>query len=213
MNPLFVPGSPLWISAVALIALLNVILLLFVSRNYFAARASRAAEGRPDRDRGSTFPVARLPDIARDGCEHSILPGPELEPAAVVAEHFHEAPVSPDNATSDDPTRQALAPEVAAPVVKTAATEAPVQDVLEAVRMRVEKDPTSARGLKDLIRALYLDQSMFAFSSLAEMNAADRALASSLVQAWLTDAYPVDRWEDAYHAIQDELEPGSSLTR
>jgi hypothetical protein len=200
-----VPGSPLWISVVALIALLNVVLLLFVSRNYFAARASRAKDRRSD-----------------------------LEPAPAVGEHFYGAPDGFTEAASDDgfplastaeggvapivTTTASEAPASSKPILQgsarhatTAATDAPIEDVLEAARIRIEKHPGSSEALKDLLRALYLDQSMFTFSILAEMPAEDRALAGSLVEAWLMDAYPVERWEGVYKATQEGLAPGLSF--
>ena len=77
-----------------------------------------------------------------------------------------------------------------------------VADVIAAVEARVASDPVEAAALKDLLRALYLDESVFRFSALSRIDDDDRELAAALVTAWLSNAYPLERWSAAFEATQ-----------
>ena len=82
------------------------------------------------------------------------------------------------------------------------ATYPPPVNVVAAIRTRVSQDP-AANGLRDLVRALYLDQSTFTFHTLAELSSEDRALAKQLIDAWLDDPAAIDDWEMFYATLRE----------
>jgi len=76
-----------------------------------------------------------------------------------------------------------------------------IVDLREALTARVASDRDSAHGLRDLVRALYLDQSNFRFHEIAELQAEDRALARALIDQWMADPTAVEYWEQTYAAV------------
>ena len=84
---------------------------------------------------------------------------------------------------------------------------APTPSLHDTVCERVARDPATAHGLVELVRALYLDGSSFEFHAIAELDAEDRALAKALVDAWLADPAAVDEWKQLYDAVRAPLEP------
>ena len=75
-------------------------------------------------------------------------------------------------------------------------------DILLAAIRRIQERPESARPFRELIRALYLDQSVFTFDCLADLDVEDRQLALALLKAWLAGTYAPERWEDAFQDSQ-----------
>src|SRR5918993_1097423 len=86
-----------------------------------------------------------------------------------------------------------------APEMQTASSRAVLLDQIGA---RVLRDPESAHGLADLVRALYLDQSNFRFNAIAELDDEDRQLAKGLIDEWLADPSAVDYWQAVYAAFR-----------
>ena len=101
-------------------------------------------------------------------------------------------------AAAPDPVAETLADQS-----ETDPGSAPVPSLHDAVRERVARDPATAHGLVELVRALYLDGSSFEFHAIAELDAEDRALAKALVDAWLADPVAVDDWKRLYDAVRE----------
>lgn len=144
-----------------------------------------------------------------------------LAPDLAVAVSEDQAPsvVLPEQLRQEDaPTRayampaaqQAAAPKVQqadAPEVRPAIAQEPNtadENIFDVVQTRITRDRASAQGLSELIRALYLDQSNFTFSTVAELDPEDRALAKGLVEAWLSDPKAFERWEELYETVRED---------
>jgi hypothetical protein len=76
-----------------------------------------------------------------------------------------------------------------------------ITDLRDALTARVASDRDSAHGLKELVRALYLDQSNFRFHEIAELQAEDRVLARALIEQWMSNPTAVEYWEQTYAAV------------
>ena len=74
-------------------------------------------------------------------------------------------------------------------------------NISEAVCERVDQDRGSAKGLIDLVRALYLDQSNFTFDVVAQLAPEDRVLAGLLFERWLLDPSEIEYWEDIHNRL------------
>jgi len=79
----------------------------------------------------------------------------------------------------------------------------PQRSARDIVHERVHRDRTSAQGLVELVRALYLDGSSFEFSTIAELDPDDRALAKALIDEWLANPSAVDDWKELYDAVRE----------
>ena len=80
----------------------------------------------------------------------------------------------------------------------------------EALTARVASDRVSAQGLRDLVRALYLDQSNFRFHDIAQLEPGDKVLARALIDQWMTDPSAVEYWEQTYVAVCENPNPAPS---
>ena len=118
---------------------------------------------------------------------------------ARAARLFVKEPFLPAPAASDAVT-QAL-PEGTEGEVDAASI--PQRSARDIVRERVARDRTSAQGLVELVRALYLDGSSFEFSTIAELDPDDRALAKALIDEWLANPSATDDWKSAYDAVRE----------
>jgi len=114
-------------------------------------------------------------------------------------------PVSDDGVdiseAEGNPASMASTPEPAAPVMSD-----PLQNVLD----KIQGQPESGRPLRELVRALYLNESAFMFSKLTELDDVDRQLAVALIRAWMNGDYDSDRWEQAFEATH---EPATMMLR
>ena len=117
---------------------------------------------------------------------------------ARAARLFVQEPFLP--APASDPVVEALADQSES---EAGDAPAPVPSLHDVVRERVARDPGSAHGLVELVRALYLDGSSFAFHTIAELDAEDRALAKALVDAWLANPAAIDDWKQLYDAVRE----------
>ena len=194
-------GSVVWVGLVAVMWLLNVVFLVFATRKYFAIKAARS--------RGSDDgPGLREHYVAVDGSGEAVASSPEKaaiarrtpEPLPVMVEQFRAMNAEAIE-TADTSSALADGLDAAAPAeIATATAELP--DVLLAALARIVQDPASGQPLCDLIRALYLDQSVFTFDGLAAIDAGDRKTAAALITAWLMATYDTDRWEAAFETTQ-----------
>ena len=135
---------------------------------------------------------------------------------AVFAERFARdyrsafaEPQPQDAATTSQPSLEAAAAEADATGDQHDAREAHAEngqqsapDILRAALRRIQERPESARPFRELIRALYLDQSVFTFDCLADLDSEDRQLALAVLKAWLAGSYEPERWEDAFQDSQ-----------
>jgi hypothetical protein len=188
-------ASSLIDNAFALVALLwfgSVGLLAYAVRGYVAARAvERAAQPgtqqEPFIDAGVT---QGLEDVRSSA---STRDGPD------VGESFGSQATSPvpaidEIAAEDQRLDAAMAASRDAP-------GAPGEDLLAAVSDRLSAAPGDSQGLRELVRALYLDQSNFRFETLAALGDEDRRLAMRLIEAWIADPSALDFWHAIYAAL------------
>jgi len=148
-----------------------------------------------------------------DTAEHRHAPDAE---DALAAERFARdyrsvfaEPQSNDMSTAVESSPDAPPPGTAASRDSHPATQADAEngqesapDILLAALRRIQEQPESARPFRELIRALYLDQSVFTFDCLADLPSEDRQLALALLKAWLAGTYEPERWEDAFQDSQ-----------
>jgi hypothetical protein len=157
----------------------SVLFLVVAARRYFASRA------RPPAEAEAPARVEEPPD-----------PSVRVEPTLSLP----DAEACPVDALADEDQQPGNPP---LPAVRASAPSA--SDLREALVARVARDPDSTDGLRDLVRALYLDQSNFRFHAIAELPAEDRLLARQLLDAWLADPSAVDHWEAMYAAFREGL--------
>lgn len=204
--------SVVWLGLVAFMWLLNVVFLVFATRRYFAlksARSSGSDDGPESRDH--YVAVDESEEAAASGREEAPTARGMPEPLPVMVEQFRatiaEVVETPrpveiaDAVETADGSTVADRLDAAAPAEVAAATAEP-PDVLLAAVARIAQDPASGQPLGDLIRALYLDQSVFTFDGLAAIDARDREMAAALITAWLMATYDTDRWEAAFETTQ-----------
>ena len=131
--------------------------------------------------------------------------------AAPMREPFIDAPSAPQDATvqhdAGEPTRDQQPRTFAAP-------DGPADDATEAtliadIRARIAQD-TLGSGLRELVRALYLDESSFTFHTIAELPADDRELAKRLIEAWLETLRPSTAGRRCTRRCATRLSPRST---
>ena len=180
-----------WLPLVALLCFASVLFLVFCVRKYFASRAreARLAES------VQIAPRIELPR-ASDAVERN---DAVEESFSKIVQTWSASPLPPaDQAylcNAEDQRESAPGDALA--------RMHDVIDVREAVSARVALDRASARGLRDLVRALYLDQSNFRFHVIADLQPEDRALARALIEKWMTDPTAIEYWESIYAGVCD----------
>lgn len=195
------PGSENWLPLVALLWLASGGLLVFSALKYFASTAAN----RTERESAEMRPFVKAP-----ASEPRLF---ELPRDASFGEPQHRVGISaarPAASSDDRPTDARGGDDGAATVAAAPAAPSFGHDaasVRERVRARLARDRSSAQGLRELIRALYLDQSNFTFDTLAGLEAEDRALARTLVEVWLNDPSAVDAWKALYDTTIREEAP------
>lgn len=103
-----------------------------------------------------------------------------------------------------EPTEQAL-PNVVTPEVSVEALRAICLHITE------NRGAESSRTLAALLRALYLDGSMFSFSSLDTLGPVSRANAEILIRTRIWETIGIDVLEQAYELVRDfEFPAGAS---
>ena len=189
-----------WILLIAALWLASILLFVFSLRRYFAGRAFEREDAlTPIQE--PFIEVTRTPQ--RLGAEDDTVTGVESAARQVADQHTGTTSASADNrdqALSERRTQAANADGVAPPIPLEPAIGA--EGVFAAVGARIARDPASAQGLSELIRALYLDESHFTFHALAELDAEDRALAQALIEEWLADPSAVEAWEEIYDTVR-----------
>jgi hypothetical protein len=71
------------------------------------------------------------------------------------------------------------------------------------VHITQNKGQESSRVLASLVRALYLDGTMFNFGALDSLGPVSRRRAEILIQTRLWDAGAIEEWEAAYELVRD----------
>ena len=156
-----------------------------------APSSERAEHDEPSPQHVTASPLS-LPQTSSESAEHD-----EPSPQQVTAPPLSLAQSSSES--SSESAEQEDRPDPAA-AFETQPTE-PEVNILDAVRARFAEEGTTAHGLSDLIRALYLDESNFTFHSIADLSDDDRALARRLIKHWLEDPLALERWEEIYAAV------------
>jgi len=173
---------------VALFCFASVLFLSFCVWKYFGSRSEGAspADSTPVPQHVELHPAldSLLLDDAVEASMDKVM---QTWGAPPVASSEHAYPCSDED--------QRLSPDEA--VTRTCE----MVDLREALTARFAYDRGSAQGLKDLVRALYLDQSNFRFHELAELQAEDKALARALIDQWMADPTAVEYWEQTYAAV------------
>ena len=179
-----------WLPAVAFFCLGSVLLLGVCVRKYFQARAEEASVP------AEPVSVPQLVEV------HPALNALRVDDAVVASIDRVMQTWAPPSGTSavqaygcgEEDQRQASAGDA---VIRTGE----IVDLREALAARVASDGGSAHGLRDLVRALYLDQSNFRFHEIAELQAEDRVLARALIEQWMADPTAIEYWEQTYVAV------------
>ena len=180
MSQLLPSGWENWIPLIAALWLASVFLLVFSARKYFASRELDRAGAEPTPMQEPFIEASRTPGTLLAGRE--VVTDVDDAPRWVAAPHDRAADIA---------ATISRAPDIGA------------ESVFEAVRARIARDRASAEALRELIRALYLDQSNFTFHTIAELDAEDRALAKGLIDKWLEDPSAVERWEILYDTFRE----------
>jgi len=180
--------------AFAIVALLwigSVFMLVFALRGYFAARARKRDAYR-----------AEVPESFVDAARESHAT-PAMHPTAMANGDVEAS--GHDGAGGLSLVGRgagALAIEDQQPSSSSALAFASDEALIAAVSSRIAEDAEAARGLAELVRALYLDQSNFRFETIAALGAEDRRLALSLIEVWLANPTAIDLWQAMYAAVE-----------
>jgi hypothetical protein len=185
-----------WIdNAFALVALFWIAslgLLVYALRGYVAARAvERAAQSGAQQEPFIQAEVTpRIEDVrptlsARDELDPDASIGGQPEPPVPAIDEFAGEDQRPETVMA----------------AWRDASGVPREDLLAAVRERLSAAPTASQGLRELVRALYLDQSNFRFETLAALGDEDRRLAFRLIEAWIGDPSALDFWHAMYAGL------------
>lgn len=180
-----------WLPLVALLCFASVLFLVFCVRKYFASRAreARLAESVQIAHR---IESPRAPDAPErnDAVEESL---------SKVMQTWSASPLAP----GDQPYLFSAEDQRKSTPGDALVRMQDVIDVREAVSARVAFDRASAQGLRELVRALYLDQSNFRFHVIADLQPEDKALARALIEKWMTDPTAIEYWEGIYAGVCD----------
>jgi hypothetical protein len=184
----FTAGS--WLPLVALFCLGSVLFLAVCVRKYFHSRVEEASCP------ADSVPVPQLVELRPALNSLRLDEAVEASIDKVMQTWGARPETSSDQAypCSEEDQRQSSAGEA---VIRTGE----IVDLREALTARVASDRDSAHGLRDLVRALYLDQSTFRFHEIADLRAEDRVLARALIDQWMADPTAVEYWEQTYAAV------------
>lgn len=205
MTQLLPSGSEYWLSLVALAWLASVLLFVVSLRRYLASRALHRAQAEPTTVQEPCIEIRAASQVLF-GPASTYADDSEPRLSAPLDRTLLGAGIG-DEATHEATARDSQAAGAVSPMACTPGS-CPAS-VKEAVRARVSRDRSSAQGLSELIRALYLDESNFTFRTLAELDTQDRALAKALIEEWLDVPSAVEKWEELYHTVRE----GSPVTR
>ena len=181
---------------VALLCLASVVFLAFCLRKLFASRVRED----PLPESSAIMPLIELQrsldtlDVGRE--------------AATTIDNIVQTWSDPGTALTDQAYLESAEDQRFGAVALAGSRVPQPADVREALRARIARDRTSAQGLSDLVRALYLDQSNFRFEAIAHLDPEDRTLACALIETWMTDPSAIEFWESVYSgvcAVPDDL--------